>query len=52
MEKIQYVDRMRSATYPYDWNFYDEPEDLESPSVIYEEALEEHGKFLQTKYGM
>ena len=44
MEKIQYVNRMSIATYPYDWNFYDEPEDLESPSVIYEEALEEHGK--------
>ena len=44
MEKIKYVERMSIATYPYDWNFYDEPEDLESPSVIYEEALEEHGK--------
>ena len=39
MEKIKYVERMSNATYPYDWNFYDEPEDLESPSVIYEEAL-------------
>jgi len=44
MEKIEYVNRMSIATFPYDWNFYDVPENLESPSVIYEEALEEHGK--------
>ena len=43
MEKKEYVDRMWSATYPYDWNFEDEPEDLESPSDILEEAREEHG---------
>ena len=43
MEKKDYVERMWSATYPYDWNFYDEPEWLESPSDILEEAREEHG---------
>tara|TARA_Y100001951_G_scaffold56386_1_gene44681 strand:- start:291 stop:770 length:480 start_codon:yes stop_codon:yes gene_type:complete len=43
MEKIQYVERMSIATYPYDWNFYDEPEGLESPSDILKEAREEHG---------
>ena len=43
MNKKDYVERMWSATYPYDWNFYDEPEGLESPSVILKEAREEHG---------
>ena len=44
MEKIQYVERMWSATYPYGWDFYDEPEGLEDSSDIYKEALEEHGE--------
>ena len=43
MNKKDYVERMSIATYPYDWNFYDEPEGLESPSDILEEAREEHG---------
>ena len=44
MEKKEYVDRMWHATYPYEWEFYDEPEYLEDSCDIYNEALEEHGE--------
>tara|TARA_Y100000310_G_scaffold268488_1_gene281112 strand:- start:171 stop:539 length:369 start_codon:yes stop_codon:yes gene_type:complete len=44
MNKKEYVERMSIATYPYDWNFYDEPEGLESPSDIVREARQEHGE--------
>ena len=42
MEKIEYVDRMRYATDP-ELYYYDDVE-VESYSVIMEEAFEEHGE--------
>ena len=44
MSKKDYVRRMWDATYPYDWDFCEEPEGLESPSDIVREARREHGE--------
>ena len=45
MEKIQYVDRMRSATDPDIGYYYDDDDfDFESPMEILREAFDEHGE--------